>query len=105
MFISKGLLMEHEELFRKFDLITESVDMLRFTADALKNKDAEDGSIAIIVSATSQISMATKLLEQHIHRVLKETTKIKEEHANLLKQYDGVLFDVEAKQRGYVKAD
>ena len=97
--------MENDELFSKFDLITESVDMLRFTADALKNKDIEDGSIAVIVSATSKISMATKLLEQHVHRILKENKKTKEEHANLLKQYNGVLFDVEAKQRGYVKAD
>jgi hypothetical protein len=37
--------------------------------------------------------------------MLKENKKTKEEHANLLKQYNGVLFDVEAKQRGYVKAD
>lgn len=94
-----------EELYSKLEIIHNNIEVLNFTIEALKGKEVEDASLIILSSVASQMTMATHLLEGNIKKMVKNHQKTQEEHANLLKQYDGVLFDVEAKQRGYVKAE
>jgi len=95
--------MDTSELFSKFDLISKSIDMLRFTVDALKNKGEENGSIAVISSATDTISMSATLLKQHVHRILLEHEKTKDALIALQLKHEEDMFEQEARLRGYVK--
>lgn len=94
-----------KELYNKLEIIHDNIEVVNFTIEALRAKDIEDASLIILSSVVSQMTTATHLLENNIRKMVKNHEKTKEEHANLLKQYNGVLFDVEAKHRGYVKAD
>ena len=92
-----------EEVYSKIDLVQDGVLMLRFMIDAIKERETIDGGVIMLGSIASQIGMAATLLRGHINRLEKEAQISKEAYANLLKRYEGLAFEVEAKEKGYIK--
>ena len=92
-----------EEVHSKIDLVQDGVLMLRFMIDAIKEKETVDGGVIMLGSIASQIGMAATLLRQHMNRLEHENKASKEAYSALLKRYEGLAFELEAKERGYVK--
>ena len=67
-----------EEIYSKLRIINDNIEVLNFTIDALKAKEVDDASILIFSSVASQMSLATRLLENNIIKMMRSHEKEKE---------------------------